>query len=138
MNIETAIATAAQAHQGQTDKGGQPYIFHPLQVMNRVEHMDEKIVAVLHDVLEDTEVTADQLKEAGFGKHIIEAVEGLTRNEGEEYSDFIRRAKNNPLSRAVKIADIQENMNLDRIPHPTEKDTARIEKYRQALQELLD
>ncbi|MEC0180511.1 HD domain-containing protein [Paenibacillus peoriae] len=138
MNIENAIAIAAKAHQGQADKGGQPYIFHPLQVMNRVEHMDEKIVAVLHDVLEDTEVTADQLKEAGFGRHIIEAVEGLTRNEGEEYSEFIRRAQKNPLSRVVKIADIMENMNLERIPNPTEKDLARIEKYKQALLVLLN
>jgi (p)ppGpp synthase/HD superfamily hydrolase len=136
MNIETAIAIAAQAHQGQTDKGGKPYIFHPLQVMSRVESIDEKIVAVLHDVLEDTEVTAEQLRTVGFGVHIIEAVKGLTRSKGEEYSDFISRAKSNPLSRVVKVADIQENMNLDRIPHPTQEDRARVEKYKRALQEL--
>lgn len=136
MNIETAISVALQAHQGQVDKGGNPYILHPLAVMNRVETMEEKIVAVLHDVVEDSAITIEQLKEAGFSKEIVEAVGLLTKSAADSYEAFIAATKSNRLARNVKIADIQENMNINRIAIPTEKDYARLEKYRMALEIL--
>lgn len=85
MNIEVALSVALQAHKGQLDKGGAPYILHPLAVLNRVESMDEKIVAVLHDVIEDTPVTLEQLQELGFSAEIVEAVRLLTKNESDDY-----------------------------------------------------
>ncbi|GGG61312.1 HD domain-containing protein [Paenibacillus radicis (ex Gao et al. 2016)] len=136
MNIETAISIALQAHKGQTDKGGMPYILHPLAVMNRVSAMEEKIAAVLHDVVEDSDVTLEQLRQLGFSAEIVEAVQGLTKQEGESYDAFVARAAANPISKRVKIADIQENMDLSRIKEPSAEDLQRLEKYRAALAQL--
>ncbi|MCM3748073.1 HD domain-containing protein [Paenibacillus pasadenensis] len=136
MNIELAISLALQAHKGQVDKGGAPYILHPLAVMNRVETIDEKIVAVLHDVVEDTDITLDQLRELGFSQEVVEAIGLLTRSQLDSYEQFVRKTLHNPLSKMVKIADIEENMNIARINQPTEKDYKRLEKYREALKIL--
>ncbi|WP_042166471.1 HD domain-containing protein [Paenibacillus gorillae] len=136
MNIETAISVALQAHKGQTDKGGMPYILHPLAVMNRVSTMEEKIAAVLHDVVEDSNVTFEQLRQLGFSAEIVEAVQGLTKQEGESYASFVARAAANPIARMVKVADIQENMDLSRIKEPSAEDLQRLEKYRAALEQL--
>ncbi|TYP72376.1 GTP pyrophosphokinase [Paenibacillus methanolicus] len=137
MDIETAIAIALKAHRGQTDKGGLPYILHPLAVMNRVTTLEEKIVAVLHDVVEDTCITLDVLRQEGLEEELISAISNLTKREGENYTEFIERAKNNPISRNVKIADIEENLNIFRIKEPTQKDYDRIEKYKTALEYLV-
>ncbi|WP_198342946.1 HD domain-containing protein [Paenibacillus rubinfantis] len=136
MNIEIAISIALNAHKGQVDKGGAPYILHPLAVMNRVARMDEKIVAVLHDVVEDTEVTIDQLREYGFSEDIIEAIQLLTRSEKDSYEEFIIKTRGNSISKVVKIADIEENMNLSRIENPTDEDYKRLNKYKKALEVL--
>lgn len=136
MNIELAISVALNAHKGQLDKGGHPYILHPLAVMNRVESMEEKIVAVLHDVIEDTEVTLEQLRELGFSEEIIKAISLLTRSKEDSYEKFIEKTTTNAIARNVKIADIQENMNLSRIKNPTEHDYMRLEKYRKAIERL--
>ncbi|WP_020615453.1 HD domain-containing protein [Paenibacillus daejeonensis] len=136
MNIERAIAIALQAHQGQLDKGGHPYILHPLAVMNRVHTLDEKIVAVLHDVVEDSDVTLEELRREGFEEPIIEAVARLTKSEGDSYEKFIARVSTHTLARSVKIADIQENMDLSRIPNPTDEDQRRLDKYERALRLL--
>ncbi|MFF2091407.1 HD domain-containing protein [Paenibacillus sp. NPDC058174] len=136
MNIETAISIALQAHKGQTDKGGVPYILHPLAVMNRVSTMEEKIAAVLHDVVEDSDVTLEQLRQLGFSAEIVDAVRVLTKQEGESYDAFVARAAANPIARMVKIADIQENMDLSRIKEPSAVDHQRVEKYRAALERL--
>lgn len=136
MDIEVAISIALKAHKGQVDKGGNPYILHPLAVMNRVETIEEKIVAVLHDVVEDTEVTIDQLRETGFTEEILEAINLLTRAKEDSYEEFIDKTLKNRIARNVKIADIKENMNLSRIQDPSEQDYMRIEKYKRALERL--
>ncbi len=139
--LEDAIALARTAHAGQFDKAGADYISHPLRVMEAVDGDDAKMVAVLHDVIEDTPVTVEKLREAGYPDHVIEAIEGVTKRPEEEggdeaYQRFIERAAQNPLSRQVKIADLRDNMNLDRIESPTQKDHDRIERYRRALEFL--
>jgi (p)ppGpp synthase/HD superfamily hydrolase len=136
LDIELAISIALEAHKGQLDKGGSPYILHPLAVMNRVETIEEKIVAVLHDVIEDTEVTIEQLREMGFSEEILKAIGLLTRSKEESYEQFIEKTTTNRIARNVKIADIQENMNLSRIKNPTEQDYNRLEKYRKAMERL--
>ncbi|WP_339296268.1 HD domain-containing protein [Paenibacillus sp. FSL W7-1279] len=136
MDIEIAISIALKAHKGQVDKGGNPYILHPIAVMNRVETIEEKIVAVLHDVVEDTEVTIDQLRETGFTDEILEAINLLTRAKEDSYEEFIDKTLKNRIARNVKIADIKENMNLSRIQDPSEQDYMRLEKYKRALERL--
>ncbi|MCR8981983.1 HD domain-containing protein [Brevibacillus laterosporus] len=131
-----AVLLATKAHANQQDKGGQPYILHPLRVMMYMPSDEARAVAVLHDVLEDTDVTADDLREAGFPKEVVEAVMILTKNSKEDYDSYIKRVKQNQLARAVKIADIKDNLDLTRIAEPTEADVARIEKYKRALKEL--
>ncbi|MCP1134461.1 GTP pyrophosphokinase [Paenibacillus polysaccharolyticus] len=136
MDIESAISLALQAHKGQLDKGGHPYILHPLAVMNRVESMEEKIVAVLHDVIEDSEVTLEELRGLGFSEEILTAIQLLTRSTEDSYEEFIEKTTTNRTARNVKIADIKENMNISRIMNPTEEDYNRLEKYRKALERL--
>ncbi|MGZ0785459.1 GTP pyrophosphokinase [Pseudomonas saponiphila] len=132
-SLERAITIAAQAHAGQVDKGGAPYILHPLRVMLGVEQPEERIVAVLHDVLEDSAVTLEQLRAEGFSASVLAALSALTKVEGEDYPAFIRRAAANPLARRVKRADLADNSDLSRIPEPGAEDLRRLEKYRQAL-----
>ncbi|WP_222128611.1 GTP pyrophosphokinase [Paenibacillus xylanexedens] len=136
MDIELAISIALQAHKGQRDKGEHPYILHPLAVMNRVESMEEKIVAVLHDVIEDSEVTIEELRGLGFSEEILTAIQLLTRSTEDSYEEFIEKTTTNRTARKVKIADIQENMNISRIKNPTQEDVHRLEKYRKALERL--
>ena len=131
--LERAIEIAASAHAGTVDKAGQPYVLHPLRIMLRMPSATTRIAAVLHDVVEDTPWTLEQLAEEGFSEIILAAVEALTIRPGEDYMDFVRRAASNPDARAVKIADVEDNMDLSRIAEPTEKDLARIERYREAL-----
>lgn len=136
MDIESAISLALQAHKGQLDKGGHPYILHPLAVMNRVESMEEKIVAVLHDAIEDSEVTIEELRDLGFSEEILTAIHLLTRSTEDSYEEFIEKTTTNRTARNVKIADIKENMNISRIKNPTQEDYNRLEKYRKALERL--
>lgn len=134
--LEDAIAIAAVVHKGQTDKSGSPYILHPLRLMTRMRSMPAKIVAVLHDVVEDsrnnssqTKWTFERLQQEGFTEEVITALEGVTDRPGEEYDAFVERAAANPISREVKIADLEDNMNLLRLGEIRRKDLDRIEKY---------
>lgn len=127
--LERAISIAAAAHAGQVDKAGQPYILHPLRVMLRMNTEEKRIAAVLHDVVEDTNVTLEQLAVEGFSDNILAAVEALTKTSGETRMDAASRAVKNPIARAVKLADNAENMDLSRIANPTEKDYARLKEY---------
>lgn len=131
--IERAIAIAAMAHEGQVDKAGAPYVFHPLRMMLSVGTPEARMAAVLHDVVEDTSVTLEQLRAEGFPQEVIEAVEALTEREGEDYEAFIRRVAPNSIARQVKLADLRDNCDLSRIAQPTAKDYERIEKYRRAI-----
>lgn len=110
--LEKAILLATQAHAGQTDKAGAPYILHPLAVMHRfaVTDFNAQAVAVLHDVIEDTEVTANDLLEAGIPGHVVRAVSDISKRDGEDYGDYLERVKANPLARRVKLEDIGHNM----------------------------
>ena len=102
-----------------------------------METETEMIVAVLHDVVEDGGITIDDLRKAGYSEEIVNAIECLTRRDGEEYDQFIDRVKGNPLARKVKVADLNDNSNLKRIAEPKENDYKRLEKYRRALRELI-
>jgi (p)ppGpp synthase/HD superfamily hydrolase len=130
--IERAILIAAQAHLGQRDKAGAPYILHPLRMMMRMESEAAMIAAILHDVVEDSDWTLEQLRVEGFSEEILQAVDCLTRRDEESYDEFISRAKANAVARQVKIADLEDNMNVKRIGEMTPKDLARIEKYHSA------
>ena len=135
--LERAISLAAQAHAGQVDKAGQPYILHPLRVMLRVSTDEERIAAILHDVVEDTSVTLDQLATEGFSQTVLAAVLALTKLPGETRMEAASRAVANPVARTVKLADNAENMDLSRIANPTEKDFARLKEYEQVRALLL-
>ena len=134
--LENAIALAVEKHRGQRDKAGAPYILHPLRVMLRVGSLEAKMAAVLHDVVEDTGVTLEALAAAGYPARVVEAVGALSRRPGESYEAFIARAGQCPLAREVKLADLEDNMNLGRFPQVTERDLARNRKYRAAWERL--
>lgn len=132
--LERAIALAAEAHAGVRDKGGSPYILHPLRVMLRVRGDHQRMAAVLHDVVEDTPVTLAQLHELGFPEPVVAGVNALTKREDIEknYFEFVERAGADDVARAVKLADIEDNMDRSRIPNPTERDEIRLVQYRRA------
>jgi (p)ppGpp synthase/HD superfamily hydrolase len=133
--LERAIVIAAEGHAGINDKGGAPYILHPLRMMLNLSTTDGRIVAVLHDVCEDCpDWTFDRLRVEGFPDHIIAALDSVTKRDGEDYEAFARRAAANPIGRRVKLADLKDNCDLSRISKPTAKDHERIEKYRRAIQ----
>jgi (p)ppGpp synthase/HD superfamily hydrolase len=133
-DLERAIAIAVEAHGGQRDKSGAPYVLHPLRVMLSLPSNDERIVAVLHDVCEDCPGwTFERLRAEGFSERILTALNSVTKRDGEAYEDFVRRAADNPVGRAVKLADMKDNCDLSRISSPTERDFARIEKYKKAI-----
>ena len=134
--LERAIAIAATAHAGQVDKGGAPYILHPLKVMLRMSSLEERIVAVLHDVVEDCGISLDDLRKEGFSVAVLSAIESVTKVPGESYEDFVERAAQNPIGRVVKLADLEENSDLSRIASPSWEDLERIEKYRRAIGRL--
>ena len=136
--IEKAILIAVNAHRHQVDKGGNPYIFHPLRLMFSREDETEKICAVLHDVIEDTDVTLDYLREQGFSEEVLSALDALTRRKDETYEEFIDRIIENKLACNVKLADLNDNMDISRIKNPTEKDYERLEKYKKAKYKILN
>lgn len=134
--LERAVAIAAEAHAGQADKAGAPYLLHTLRVMLQLETAEERMAGVLHDVVEDSPWTLDQLRAEGFSPQVLDAVDAVTRQEVESYEDFVLRAGRHPIGRRVKIADLRDNLDLSRIPHPTERDRARLDRYRRALELL--
>lgn len=134
--LEQAIAIAVTAHRGQTDRAGHPYILHPLRVMLRLDDEPARIVAVLHDVIEDTGTTADDLRRAGFPPEILDALDHVTKRAGESYDDFAARAARNPIARRVKLADLEDNLDVRRLEAVTEADTARLAKYVRAWRYL--
>ena len=134
--LDRAIELAKQHHEGQTDKAGKPYIEHPLRVMNQVESEEEKIVAVLHDIVEDTNISLNDLRNEGFSEEVVSAVECLTKQDGENYDSYIERISFNPLAVKIKLADLEDNRDLTRLPEVTDKDLERIEKYDKALEKL--
>jgi (p)ppGpp synthase/HD superfamily hydrolase len=131
-----AISIATSAHKNQVDKGGKPYIEHPLRVMKQMTTDATRIVAVLHDVIEDSDYSFADLVVEGFNEEIVQAIEALTKQKGESYKNYLRRIKTNPIAIAVKLADLQDNMDLTRLPAITEKDIERQKKYSKAVATL--
>jgi len=146
--LERALSIAACAHAGMTDKAGAPYILHPLRVMLKVEPMEAKIVAVLHDVVEDCRLlgyTFEFIETQGFNPAVMSGLRAVTKQDDEEgkHSDpgfeekflrFVRRACADPIGRLVKIADLEDNCDLSRIAHPTDRDRSRIDRYKRMLE----
>ena len=130
---EKAYEIAKRAHLGQVDKAGEDYIKHPEKVASFVKTDEEKAVAYLHDVIEDTELTLEDLYEYGFSKEILEAVDIITKKRGEDYQSYLNSVKKNKLARAVKLADLRHNSDLTRLTEVTEKDIKRKEKYQKAI-----
>ena len=134
--LEKAIALAATQHAGQLDKGGQPYILHPLRLMLQFSNSTLQIIAVLHDILEDTATTTEDLEALGFSAEIIQSIQALTKQTGESRLQAAKRTTLNPLATQVKYVDVLDNMNLSRINNPTARDFARLEEYKEVLEIL--
>ena len=135
--LQKAIEIATQAHKGQFDKSGKDYIEHPLRVMEMGKTEEERIVGVLHDVVEDTPWTFEALEAEGFPKEVVDALRCVTKtSENENYDDFIERVRKNPLAVAVKINDLSDNMDIRRLPYLSDKDIKRLKKYLKAYKKL--
>jgi len=135
--LEKAIEIAVKAHRGQKDKAGEVYILHPLRVMMSQASEEGKVVAVLHDVIEDSNLTIYDLDAEGFSERIIDAVYSLTKQDNENYFNYVRRCKENDIAKYVKLADLEDNSDLRRIKNPTEKDFERNKRYKKAMDILL-
>ena len=136
--IERAIEIAARHHAGDTDKAGKPYLLHPLRIMFAVRTPFEMMVAVLHDVVEDTPVTLEDLENEGFHPDVISAVDALTKKPGESRLEATARAAENPIARNVKLADVTDNMDLSRIADPEDSDFERLKEYVKVRKLLID
>ena len=134
-NTKKAMIIAYNAHYGQEDKSGVPYIFHPIHLAEQMETEEECLVALLHDVIEDTWITVEQLQ-TEFSETVVEAVKLLTHDKSVDYMDYIRKIKDNPLAKKVKLADLRHNSDPTRMENPTEKDIKRSEKYHKAIEIL--
>ena len=132
--LRKAIEIATKSHRNKVDKIGKPQICHPLSVMDSVDEMDEKIVAILHDVVEDTPTTLKDLKKFDFGDDVIESIDAISRREGEQYFDYIGRLSENELATKVKIADLLDNINRKH-SNPEEKESL-MKRYKKALRIL--
>lgn len=133
---EKALEIAKKAHKGQVDKAGIDYIQHPLFVASLVKTEEQKATALLHDVIEDSEITKEDLIHAGIPTNVVKAVDTLTKTRGETYVDYLAKVKSNDLARVVKLADLQHNSDLSRIKNPNKKDFERLEKYKKAIEYL--
>ena len=133
--LDLARSLMMYQHAGQVDKAGEPYYLHPLAVADGVDTEDCKIVALLHDTLEDTSLQYETVLNL-FGREVADAVLAMTHWEGEPYFDYVRRVKENPIARKVKLLDLRHNMDLRRLNHVTETDLARVEKYKKAVRIL--
>ena len=136
--LNLAIAIAEKAHAGQIDKAGKPYILHPLTVMAQMDDVESKIVAVLHDAIEDSDLTINELSQQGFPELITEAIAAITKLDGELYDDYLLRVMGNAIALKVKIADVTHNMDISRIANPSTKDFQRLEKYQKVLNQLTE
>jgi len=131
--LELAINVATKAHEGQVDKGGNPYVNHLKAVADALDSTENKIVAYLHDICEDTSTTFEDLTNMGFTKRIVNSVRVLTKTEGISYESYLKNVKKDSNAWHVKMADLKNNMDISRIPNPTDADFKRLEKYEKAL-----
>jgi len=134
--LEDAINLAAHAHKGHVDKAGQPYILHVLRVMFRMESEKDMIIGVLHDLIEDTPYTLENLREMGYPEDIQEALDSLSKQENEPYEEYINRVKKNPAAVPIKQADLDDHMDIKRFPDLTGHDIQRLRRYMRAIRIL--
>ena len=136
-SLEKALVLAAKAHEGQKQRNGEPYILHPLRLMMKMDNINDQIAAVLHDVVEDSDWTLEMLKGEGFSEDIVHIVDLLTHRDEDSYAFYIDRLKSNPTARRIKIADLNDNMKIQRLKKVGEKDFQRLEKYHKYWKILL-
>nr|AFK29749.1 hypothetical protein [uncultured bacterium] len=132
-----AMRISYEAHKGQYDRGGIPYVFHPFSVANKMDDEESTILALLHDVIEDTDTTISDLRSEGISESILEALQLLTKGKSEDYFHYIDRLKNNPLAIKVKLADLEHNSKTSRLSSVGIADKNRLEKYKKARKILL-
>ena len=135
--LKHAIELATEAHKGQTDRAGKPYIDHITRVMQGGNTVEERMAGILHDIVEDTDWTFEKLADEGIPPQVIAAVRSLTKQEGEDYDRFIERVKTNPIAIAVKLNDLRDNMDITRLPEITDEDVVRLHKYHRAYNDLI-
>ncbi|MBQ5717131.1 MAG: GTP pyrophosphokinase [Clostridia bacterium] len=136
-NTKKALKLCFEAHKNQTDKSGMPYVFHPFHLAEQMQTEETTIVALLHDVVEDTDYTLEDLSAMGFSKEVTDAIALMTHDDDTEYMDYVRAIKDNPIAKAVKLADLNHNSDLSRLDVVDEKALKRREKYLKAI-ELLE
>jgi metal dependent phosphohydrolase, HD region len=134
--IDIALAIAKKAHAGQVDKAGVDYIQHPLYVASQIKTEQEKAVALLHDVLEDSDITVADLLAYGLSNEVVTAVQTLTKKKGQSYQDYLGKVKSNNLARVVKLADLKHNSDLSRLKTVSNTDYERVKKYKNAIRYL--
>ena len=134
--VDLALSIARKAHEGQLDKAGVDYIEHPIYVASQVDTEEEKAVALLHDVIEDSPFTAEELLLAGLPETVVTAVQILSKKKGQDYQTYLENVKSNSLARVVKLADLKHNSDLSRLSSVTDKDLERLEKYKKAIDYL--
>ena len=134
--VDLALSIARKAHEGQLDKAGVDYIEHPIYVASQVDTEEEKAVALLHDVIEDSPFTAEELLLAGLPETVVTAVQILSKKKGQDYQTYLENVKSNSLARVVKLADLKHNSDLSRLETITDKDLERLEKYKKAIDYL--
>ena len=134
--LELALSIATEAHKGQFDKAGVDYVEHPIYVASQVDTEEEKAVALLHDVIEDSPFTAEELLLAGLLETVVTAVQILSKKKGQDYQTYLENVKSNPLARVVKLADLKHNSDLSRLSSVIDKDLERLEKYKKAIDYL--
>ena len=135
-HTKKALRLAYEAHKGQYDKSGVPYVFHPLHLAEQMDDEDSIVAALLHDVAEDTDYSLDDLRRMGFPERALAAVALLTHDPAEPYLDYVARVKENAVARRVKLADLRHNSDLSRIDRVTQRDLDRVEKYAAAIRLL--
>jgi len=131
-DFSKAVTIAAVAHDGQVDKGGCDYLCHPLHIASHFKSKTERIVAILHDVIEDSDLTLDDMIDFGFQSTVVRALEAITKKPREDYWEYINRVLQNKVAIAVKIVDLEHNMDITRLPAPTDNDLKRLAKYQKA------
>lgn len=134
--LDRAVRIAVKAHKQQTDRNGAAYILHPLRVMAMGRTDEERITGILHDVVEDTAWTFDDLRKEGFSEAIVAALDCVTKRDGEDYDAFVGRTRTNPLAIRVKLNDLTDNMDIRRMEIVQEKDVKRLNKYLKAYKLL--
>lgn len=131
--VKKAMRTAYKAHEGQVDIAGMPYIFHPIHLAEQMDTEDSICLALLHDIVEDTDLTIKELRKRGFKEEVLIALELITKKPDEEYFSYIKKVKESPLATQVKIADLKHNMDVSRLKKPSKYSEKRIKKYKKAL-----